>query len=120
MEGLDLNSKTLDELWILRERVCSMLTIKLKAEKCQIEKRLGELRGTFRNDRHEVRQRRPYPKVHAKFRNPEPPHETWSGRGTQPRWLRKLLKNGKTIEDLRILKRPQTKKAAGAIHRSAA
>jgi DNA-binding protein H-NS len=100
MEFIDLKSMTLDELWTLHGKVCSMLTIKLKAEKRQLEKRLDRLGGTFL---HEVRQRRPYPKVYPRFRNPEPPYQTWSGRGKQPHWVSELLARGKTMDDLRIL-----------------
>ena len=41
------------------------------------------------------RQRRPYPKVLPKHRNPKNPAETWSGRGKQPRWLTAQLRSGK-------------------------
>ena len=41
------------------------------------------------------RQRRPYPKVFPKYRNPKKPAETWSGRGKQPRWLTAQLRSGK-------------------------
>lgn len=37
-----------------------------------------------------------------KFRNPEIPHETWTGRGRNPKWLVDALATGKTIEDFRI------------------
>src|SRR5437763_3827981 len=38
--------------------------------------------------------RRKYPKVFPKYRNPQTPHETWSGRGKQPRWLAAAIKTG--------------------------
>ena len=37
-----------------------------------------------------------------KFRNPEIPQETWTGRGRNPKWLVEALATGKTIEDFRI------------------
>jgi DNA-binding protein H-NS len=102
MEGIDLQSIPLDELWALHETICSVLARKLEAEKRSLEQRLNELRGRFGKASNETSERRPYPKVHPKFRNPEPPHQTWSGRGRQPRWVRELLSAGKTIDDLRI------------------
>src|SRR5437660_12270914 len=51
--------------------------------------------ATFKKASTETPGRRPYAKVHPKFRNPGPPHQTWSGRGHQPRWVRELLAAGK-------------------------
>jgi DNA-binding protein H-NS len=102
MEGIDLKSMPLDELWALHETICSILARKLEAEKRSLERRLNELRRSFKKASNETPERRPYPKVHPKFRNPKPPHQTWSGRGHQPRWVRELLAAGKTTDDLRI------------------
>lgn len=41
--------------------------------------------------------------VAVKFRNPDNPAETWTGRGRQPKWLvAKLAKRGVTVDDFRI------------------
>lgn len=37
-----------------------------------------------------------------KFRNPEDPSQTWTGRGRQPNWVKDAIKSGKDIDDLRI------------------
>jgi len=37
-----------------------------------------------------------------RYRDPEPPFTTWSGRGRQPKWFAAALKNGKTPDDLMI------------------
>jgi DNA-binding protein H-NS len=50
----------------------------------------------------DVPQRRPYPKVEPKYRNPNNPTETWSGRGKTPRWLSKLIGAGKKLDDFSI------------------
>jgi DNA-binding protein H-NS len=102
MEGIDLKSMPLDELWALHETIRSILARKLEAEKAHLNERLNELRRSFKKASNETPERRPYPKIHPKFRNPKPPHQTWSGRGHQPRWVRELLAAGKTINDLRI------------------
>jgi DNA-binding protein H-NS len=103
MEGIDLQSMPLDELWALHETICSVLARKLEAEKRSLELQLNELRRSFKKAFNETPERRPHPKVHPKFRNPKPPHQTWSGRGLQPRWVRELLAIGSiTIDDLRI------------------
>ena len=38
----------------------------------------------------------------AKYRHPENPALTWSGRGRQPQWLVEALEAGKTASDLAI------------------
>lgn len=44
-------------------------------------------------------------KVAAKYRDPDNPNRTWSGRGSRPKWVSKYLENpNKTLEDLLINK----------------
>jgi DNA-binding protein H-NS len=38
----------------------------------------------------------------AKYRNPEEPSATWSGRGRKPRWFEAALNAGRSPEDLAI------------------
>lgn len=37
-----------------------------------------------------------------KFRNPNNPKQTWSGRGQRPRWLREALDQGASLHDFSI------------------
>jgi len=99
MKDQNLAIMSTDELWILHERIRLILSTKLGAEKQKLERRLVQLSG--RNERNE-RVRRPYPKVYPKYRNPERPSETWSGRGKRPRWVGAHLRSGKKVEDLLI------------------
>jgi len=48
------------------------------------------------------RDRRPHPKVLAKYRNPNNPEETWAGRGKQPRWLAVQLRSRKMLDQFLI------------------
>ena len=41
-------------------------------------------------------------KVAPKYRNPENPKETWTGRGKQPRWLAAYTAKGKSLGDFLI------------------
>ncbi|PWJ22100.1 H-NS family nucleoid-associated regulatory protein [Jannaschia seohaensis] len=41
-------------------------------------------------------------KAAAKYRHPENPTKTWSGRGRQPAWYKEALEAGKTPADLAI------------------
>jgi DNA-binding protein H-NS len=98
MKNIDLNAKSVEELWALHEEIASILAAKIQAETVKLEKRLHQLRLRVVHD-----VRRPYPEVQPKFRNPNPPHQTWSGRGKQPVWMRQVLADGvTTMDDLRI------------------
>jgi DNA-binding protein H-NS len=98
-----LNALSIDELWALRERIAAVLAARLIAERNALELRLKQLkRGTQGKQTEPSTERRPYPKVFPKFRNPDHPSETWAGRGKQPRWLTAQLRTGKRIDDFRI------------------
>ncbi len=42
------------------------------------------------------------PKTPAKYRNPEDPTQTWSGRGRKPRWINEAEAAGRPIADFEI------------------
>jgi DNA-binding protein H-NS len=102
MKSDDLKLISTDDLWALHVEITTVLTRKITAEKRQLEERLQMLlaRGTL--DKPSLRERRPYPQVFPKYRNPKEPSETWAGRGKQPRWLTAKLTSGKKLEDFRI------------------
>ena len=103
MTASDLAKLSLDDLWNLHERVCSLLEKKLESENRKLQARLDQLGRRFDGTPADIPQRRPYPKVEPKFRNPADPSATWSGRGKPPRWLSELLATGKIVDDFRIL-----------------
>ncbi|WP_170467094.1 H-NS histone family protein [Ruegeria arenilitoris] len=41
-------------------------------------------------------------KTKAKYRNPEDPNQTWSGRGRKPQWIHDALQAGADISELEI------------------
>jgi DNA-binding protein H-NS len=108
---IDLEAMSLDELWSLHEAISRILSARITLEKSELEKRLTILnRGRDVTERGNVPQsynangkaRREYPRVFPKYRNPQTPSETWSGRGKQPRWLVAAIKTGRKIEDFQI------------------
>ncbi len=96
MEHRELDRMSVDDLWSLHVEVVRLLHERIKLEKLALEERLTILKAP-------VSVRRPYPPVPAKYRNPDRPSETWSGRGKQPRWLVAQIKSGKRIDDFRII-----------------
>ena len=70
----------LNDLWDLHQRIIDVLDRKLESEKSKLQNQLDELGRRFGGDPKDLPQRRPHPKVEPKFRNPNNPAETWSGR----------------------------------------
>lgn len=105
-ESIDLNALTVDELLILRDSVTRALSSRVEAERRDLESRLarlnrGDLVDPFRMAKGgRVVGRRAT--VAPKYRNPDNPQETWSGRGRKPRWMTAALKAGKKMRDLKI------------------
>jgi DNA-binding protein H-NS len=106
---LNFDGMSVDELWQLHEELSQMLSVRLTSEKRELEKRLAQLRrekemrqSNSTDSQSAPRERRKYPRVFPKYRNPEDPSETWSGRGKQPRWLTAALKTGHKIEEFLI------------------
>jgi DNA-binding protein H-NS len=108
---MNLDSMSVDEMWQLHEEISRVLSARLTSEKRELEKRLEQLR----RDKHVPSlkssngmkdltraPRRKYPRVYPKYRNPQVPSETWSGRGKTPRWLAAALKTGHKLEDFAI------------------
>jgi DNA-binding protein H-NS len=108
---LNLDAMSVDEMWQLHEEISQVLSVRLTSEKRELEKRLAQLRREKETRQTEPaealpsvpRERRQYPRVFPKYRNPNEPSETWSGRGKQPRWLTAALKTGHSIDEFAIV-----------------
>ncbi len=107
----DLDEMSVDEMWALHGQLCRALAGRLTQEKRELERRLAQLNreqlvtplDSFSDlDQTDAPKRRRYPRVFPKYRNPDAPHETWSGRGKQPRWLTAALRAGHSIDDFAI------------------
>jgi DNA-binding protein H-NS len=103
MKRAELEQMSVDNLWKLRGDISEILAARILAEKKLIEDRLIQLRASSRPEAetHEP-ERRPYPRVSPKFRNPDDTSQTWAGRGKQPRWLTAQLRSGRRVDEFRI------------------
>ncbi len=101
MQSLNLKAMSVDQLWNFHEELVTELGRKITDEKAILEGRLRQI-NLPRTEEKQHRERRPYPKVYPKYRNPRNPQETWAGRGKQPRWLVAQLRAGKKLEEFLI------------------
>ena len=109
MKKTNLEAMSFDDLWSLHEEISRILSARITSEKRELEKRLailnrgrdaiGDAPQSYNAD---GKARRKYPRVFPKYRNPQTPSETWSGRGKQPRWLVAAMESGGKIDDFRI------------------
>jgi len=95
MKNFKLEVMPIDQLWALHEEVSETLSARLSDEKRVLDERLNRLSNHAPG-------RRFYPPVLPKFRNPDKPTDTWSGRGRSPHWVAQQLKLGKRMEELKI------------------
>jgi DNA-binding protein H-NS len=110
MKKIDLEAMSIDDLWLLHEKISRILSARITSEKRELENRLAILnRGrdvikggdALQSYNSNGKARRKYPRVFPKYRNPQT-SETWSGRGKQPRWLAAAIETGRKIEDFKI------------------
>jgi DNA-binding protein H-NS len=108
---LNLDTMSVDEMWRLHEKIIEVLSERLTSEKRELETRLAKLRRDqglprLKADGEAATEPRPerrkFASVSPKYRNPDHPSETWSGRGKRPRWLTAALSAGRTIEEFVI------------------
>ncbi len=103
MKNFGFDAMSVDALWALYGQVSGVLEERMIAEQKMLEGRLAALKISAMRERREAEpERRPYPIVMPKYRNPDDPSQTWAGRGKQPHWFLSQLRSGRPVEDLRI------------------
>lgn len=107
IDGIDLERLTVDDLLALRDQVSTALASRLEAERRDLESRLARLKLADVPDSIRLakggRVIGGRAMVAPKYRNPDNPLETWSGRGRKPRWLTAALKAGRKLRDFKIV-----------------
>ena len=105
VDEFNLEGLSLLELEELSDRVAKEIASKREARTRELREEMVKLAEREGLTLEEVvragkkfRRRQP-PK--QKYRNPEKPTQTWSGRGKKPAWVQEALDSGKTLEDLR-------------------
>ena len=100
----NIDDMSRDELLALKadiDRAIASLDDRRRAEaRAAAEKAAREL--GFSLDELQGSQKKSGKKNPAKYRNPEDPRQTWSGRGRQPAWMKDALADGKSREDFAI------------------
>lgn len=94
-----------DELKALKKRVDHALETvverKKEAARKQLEEHAREM-GFKLEDLLETKPRKARKTVAPKYRNPEDPEQTWTGRGRKPKWVEAYLDNGGSLDAIAI------------------
>ncbi len=102
MKDTDLENMSHDALWDLHQKILEVLSRRLEDETRKLQKQLDELGRKSGKTPAEMLKRRPQPKAKPKFRNPDNPSETWSGRGKMPRWLARFVEAGRSRDEFKV------------------
>lgn len=105
---MDLSELSVAELNKLLIEIPKEIVRREKGEKARIRKELEALAAAQGYSLEELlgdggeKTKRAGKPVAAKYRHPEEPSLTWSGRGRQPKWVAEFLANGGKLESLAI------------------
>lgn len=105
---MDLSELSVAELNQLLADIPKEIARREKGEKARIRKELEALAAANGYSLEELlvdtgeKSKRAGKPVAAKYRHPDEPTLTWSGRGRQPKWVVEFLANGGKIETLAI------------------
>ena len=103
--NIDLSKLSLEELQTLAQDVEAEIVNRREAERERVLAQMRELAGSLGMSLEDVlRQERGKSggTVAAKYRHPDNPELTWTGRGKRPAWVTEALASGKSLEDLVI------------------
>lgn len=104
---IDLSKMSLEELQALKpaidERIDELLEVERKAALEKVKDVAAEV-GMSPAEllKHFGVVGRPKKPVKPKYRHPEDPEKTWTGRGRQPLWIKDWLESGKDLDELAI------------------
>ncbi|SEN90452.1 H-NS histone family protein [Palleronia pelagia] len=105
MSEINLDELTLDELKALRKDVEKAIS---SYEKRKKQEALAKAEAAAREAGFSLSELMGDPSTRKgtinppKYRHPENPETTWSGRGRQPAWIKEGLNDGKSLEDFLI------------------
>jgi DNA-binding protein H-NS len=108
--NIDLSKLSIPELQALAQDIETEIVTRRESERQRVLDQMRELAGSIGLSLEEMlgSQERgaraaAKAKVAAKYRHPDDPSLTWSGRGKRPNWVKEWTTSGKAIEDLAVV-----------------
>lgn len=106
--GIDLSKLSIEELENLVRDAQAEIVSRKETEKQRVLDQIRELAASIGMTPEALLKQQAGGKgraggsVEAKYRNPDDPSQTWSGRGKRPQWVNDALAAGKSLEDLAV------------------
>lgn len=108
--GIDLSKLSIEELENLARDAQAEIAARKEAERERVLQQMRELAGTLGMTLEDVVRMEKRSGggagggggVQAKYRHPDNPALTWSGRGKRPAWVAEALASGKSLEELTV------------------
>jgi len=107
--GIDLSKLSIEELENLVRDTQAEIVARKEAERQRVLQQMRELAGSIGMSLEDLLKQEKrggrgaqVATVEAKYRHPEDPGLTWSGRGKRPQWVNDALAAGKTLDDLAV------------------
>jgi DNA-binding protein H-NS len=99
---MDLSKLSVEELETLMRDAQAEIVARKEAERERVLQQVRELAASIGLSVEELLklQRGGRGRAEAKYRDPENPELTWSGRGKRPQWVSDALASGRTLADL--------------------
>lgn len=102
--SVDLSKLSIEEMEILAKDIETEITNRRQAERERVLEQMRELAASIGTTPEDLFRRtgRVVEKavVAVKYRHPNNPSQTWTGRGKRPQWVTDALASGKTLDDL--------------------
>jgi DNA-binding protein H-NS len=98
----DIDKMSYTELKEMETRIARLIALKRDEERAELKEKVAALARESGFDLRELMgggRGRKGMMVSVKYRDPENPENTWTGRGRMPRWLAAATKGGKVKKD---------------------
>lgn len=102
MARIDLKGMSLKQLLDLRDRVDHAIADRRENDRARVRHELAELAQKHGFSVKEVLGLSKGRAAAVKYRNPDNPSETWTGRGRKPNWLSAKLSKGGKLEQFAV------------------
>ena len=106
MAEIDLSNLDIAELKQLSGQIDREIEKRHKQEKVEVLKQMQEAASRIGMTPEEVlgleAAKKTKTKGRARYRNPEDPRQTWTGKGKRPGWIKSLIENGRSLEEIEI------------------
>jgi len=101
MARKDLDKMSYAQLVAMEQRIARLKVEKQDAERAELRKKVTDFAKQHGFDIRELigGRRKGKGSVAVKYRDPDNPNNTWTGRGRMPRWMAEATKGGKAKRD---------------------